>query len=365
MKKFLFAILAVGVMASCAKDNGGGQGGTLPVGDDDEVAMSSGVIGPKLTRGPIESTNPGNLPTKEQRIHFLRPADAAASSLDWTAAGIAAAQADGKSMGLVGAVMSTNGRITFTKPGDKATEVQQFYNSNGALSSAFLGFNQYNETTSNITHTAGQAPVITWAIDGKSDYIVADVVAATKAIKKETVAADRFLTPNFKHLLTRLEFLVIAEDESTQDTWGKIKAITVKDTPTSMTYALAPFTTANPNTPTWGATGDVLTWVYTDATDSDAQVDPAVGVALPNDADSEEAAYFSYAMLQPDVESYSILIESEKQADRTIAVKLTDGTKTKPGSFHQITLTFSSLEIDATATISRWESGTGGNIGVD
>lgn len=353
MKKYLFAILAAGVLVSCAKEN-------VPAVTEevtDEIVMSSGVDA--TTKAPVES-DASDLPTINTNVWFVRSADQTAATIatsNWASdEGIVTLKTGGYGSGLVPAQISTAGAVTFTPT--------QYYHSDPSYYSYMIGFAPY--TAGVLTKAATQKAKATWTYDGKMDLLVADAVGANKAIKKDVTPANRNLKPRFYHLLTWLDFKVVGATADAATNWGQVKSITIKNVNTKVEYTIEPFAAAlTPNAATFSTNGNVSSYALSAAgVPSDAA--PAA-LAL-----SSTAQNFSYALVEPGKAAYDIdVVTSVDGADannKTTTVAnfaFAGGASAKAGYRHVVTLTFNSSDITAVATIKKWEDGEPGTGDVE
>ncbi len=169
--------------------------------------------------------------------------------------------------------------------------------------------------------------IVNFRITGQEDIMSGTCWYAGNAQSPVTV------TFNFNHLLTRLEYEVVAESQTAADTWGTITYIKVS-APTSLDLDL---------------NSNILT-TNTDPMEQD------LSSSLGNNAAVPITTTFSSAgnVMIPSHNAQLILkIKTSTSEELTIPTNL---WYTAPGNIHKITLTFkgNATGIPITATLSGW-----------
>ena len=233
----------------------------------------------------------------------------------------------------------------------------------------------------------------TCAIDGKTDLMVAKELETSKADAPS--AYKQFV---FDHILTRLDLLVVAEDQAAIDAWGEVTGIELTDVASTasaytqphntckvpVTYAGTDITVVASNRPAYsGATTGVTMPFYfydgTGATVADKYttdlVDATNTIVLPNAKNGDAALRAAYSVIAP------VTIRTLKAFKLKVTTTMSDGTVitkdgvtvelvddehdsiingTTAGKYYTITLTFKSTEIKASATVNDWVEGVEG-----
>lgn len=199
-----------------------------------------------------------------------------------------------------------------------------------------------------------------YTFDGSHDVMAADEVTTTRA---EAVGAVGYQTLNFHHLLTRLNLTVQAKDQAAKDAWGEVTSVKVKSPANDVTVT---FKTkdANPPTTEFGTT-ETLFPFYLKGSDN-----TLASLELPLENSSPTAQSYSIvATKNGTAVSYDLIVTTDKfTTGYNVNVPLMTADST-PAAFSgdtrglqfDITLTFSSTDIRAFATVKEW--GTGGTGG--
>lgn len=315
MKKLMSSMLAIAAMASifsCSTEDildqetpGTDNNGLVPI-------KMTAEIGGLTTKAAIKQGDSGAL-TEALDVFFLRSDGATAN---WNIA-----------LSALSATISTEGKIAFTTP--------QYYPQDGTK-----------------THLIGYYPVaastgnnkVTWEINGTQDIIISSIVEGDK---NTALAADA--TPlkfDFKHKLTQLKFKV--KIPATETASGEtLSSITVKNLKKNAEYDF---------------TSNALLFTG-DATNSMTTENPDKSAAISSTTD---------------VSGGTLLVESSTaETSFDVEVKTTVGsgadvtTKTYSGTVkigaaantaYDVTLTIAQKQVEGTATIGQWSTGTAEEI---
>ncbi|MDE7305732.1 MAG: fimbrillin family protein [Alistipes sp.] len=206
----------------------------------------------------------------------------------------------------------------------------------------------------------------TFTLTGKEDLMV----AAEKGTDKAEAQAGTFPTLEFKHLLTKLDIHLIAEDQAAIDAWGDVTDIyltkalnaNIKDRVwVKYSDATVDFTVLN--TPT-----DSITCYTMDATSGQA--------VATDDAFSKQtltltttSAHSAYVLITPVIATgtndYTLGVKTANHTDpfyvkvnlKDIANSSNAFTGDTTGKSFAVTLTFKATEIEAKATVTEWVDG--------
>ena len=213
-RQAMMLTLAVGLLASCSKDN---------VGEPD----------PDIAPGPVEIVPVVSLTGGDENdviIYYPGPQDGLDEELTFFFA-----RADETASGVYGTYTNMDGDAEITAvrakgDGKRALTFSptQYYQNNG-LKTKLVGW--YPQATVN----AQMTNILTWEVDGSQDIMVATMVEGNN--KAETINFD------FKHVLAQLQFKAYAESAVAQSKWGYITSIKVLNQYSSYMSQLLTFDT--------------------------------------------------------------------------------------------------------------------------
>ena len=213
----------------------------------------------------------------------------------------------------------------------------QYYPANGDK----VFFYAYSPV-SGATYTAGTssvAPKVAWTITGTQDIMAAQV---TNGIAKNPIPANQQQpTFPFTHKLKQVKFKVVKETSFEDNI--KLTSLKIIGAKTAATMDLST------GTVTWGSTSAADLTVYSNST----------GQALTTTA----ASVGSAMMFEPGT-SFKVraIAGGVTYADATVTLSGTNAGQA--GVSHEVTLTFKRSGISPKATISEWNPGTPGNVGI-
>lgn len=286
MKRIIFSMLAMVAMVSCSSEEGINPDDNTPV----EIKLNAGVN--TVTKAIVTTENlskayfaNGN----ETNVYTTTP---------WTA-------------------NIANGKITFDPaqyyPGDNSSIYIKGFAPEGI----------YKEG------------VVSYTITGDEDIIVSEEINGSKNTPMTEVA--------FGHLLTQLQFEVVAANSDVTTAWGILSSIELTEQPTALELDLSKNELAK-------ATIPVLTSLTTKG---------YTAAAIPTTATSA-----GYIMILPEQTSIPLKITTIDGGVKTVTAQLAGGVATAKGKAHKITLTFAA-EVTATATVTEWGiDGAGGNVDI-
>ena len=190
------------------------------------------------------------------------------------------------------------------------------------------------------TYTAGSGsttPKVAWTINGTQDIMAAQVTTGIAKAATGTQSQPAFA---FTHKLKQVKFKVV-KDASFEDNI-KLTSLMIIGAKTAATMDLSTGAVS------WGSTTGDLT-VYSNST----------GQALTTTA----ASVGSAMMFEPGT-SFKVraIAGGVTYADATVTLSGTNAGQA--GVSHEVTLTFKRSGISPKATISEWNPGTAGNVGI-
>jgi hypothetical protein len=223
------------------------------------------------------------------------------------------------------AAVNTEGVLTFDTP--------QYYQTNGD-NTALLGV---HPAVGNGWDPSAQE--VTYTIDGKTDIMATDFVAASK------MDAQPALT--YRHILTLINVRVYAQDKATIDRWGDVISIAVIGQPECTLTLPAP-----------GAIGSVVaafsgTPIDLLLTDVDGSVPSVLKVAA---TEKDKAQPFGFCLFAP-ASDYALTLKVVTSLGATNNVTL-PATTFEAGKAYDVTLEMKSTELNGTVEITSWEKGT-------
>lgn len=254
-----------------------------------------------------------------------------------------------------GADLVTNGTITFEDASTgSATGYSPAVPYPHAVNPVYL-LGLYPTLSSADWTIAADGKSANFTFDGSHDVMATQEISTTRA---DGVTGGTYKSLTFHHLLTKLDLLIKADDQSAIEAWGNVTSITVKSSKTAkVTFSDATAATA----PTTGFTENADFPFY--------QVsDNAAFASVVLTTSATDAQY--YALVAPNETgpaTYDLVIKTANYpTDYAITVPL-ESTPTTPftgstqGKQFKITLTFTATDIKAFATVVDWTTGgTGG-----
>ena len=348
MKK-VFLMLAVVAMASCSKS----ELSERPVTGDVEIKMGSTVLG-------IESRAP----------YVSAAGENAVSSDNKLTAKVLASTEKGKYL---------SGDATLWGQGDI-----EF--GSGTTTANIVGFTPalyYPADATKEVHLFGLYPATGWSIaadgltvdytiDGCSDLMTAETATTKKADVQATTPIYPILS--FKHLLTKFDVKVVAQDQPAIDAWGAITKIELSKGLNDADPANSCKVTFMDNSVAFSGTG-AIPFYGIDATG--AYQDYKVGEdATKNITLTTTEALAAYSIVAPvelsagsDVIKLKVYTENQT-AGKEVSVSLkkdpsTPVTGSTAGSEYTITLTFKAIEMEVEGKVTGWTAGGTGSEDVD
>lgn len=289
MKRIIFSMLAMVAMVSCSSEEGINPDNNTPV----EIRLNGGV---NTVTKAVTTTE-----TLAKAFFANGTTTETYADAPWTAT-------------------ITGGSITFNP--------KQYYPVND--SSIFLkGYAPAG------TYKSG---TVSYTIDGDMDIIATNENSGKKSVP--------FGEITFDHLLTQLQFEVIASSAEVATAWGELSKIELTEQPTALELKLTDSNklaaAENP------IKASLITKGYTEA-------------AIPIGA----ATSAGYIMILPGQTSIPLTVTTVN-GTKSINVTLANNVATEKGKAHKITLTFSGTEITPTAKVTVWdEKGTTGSGTID
>ncbi len=359
MKK-VFLMLAVVAMASCSKS----ELSERPVVGDVEIKMGSTVLGIE-SRAPYVSATGENAVASDNKLtaHVL------VSTVKGTYLSTDNASWWGQGDIEFGSGTPTANIVGFTPalyyPADAAKEVHLF--------------GLYPHTGWTVNTTDGRSA--TYNIDGKSDLMTAETATTTKAAAQ----AGTYPTLSFKHLLTKFDVKVVAENQAAIDAWGKItkielvKGLNDTDPANSVKVTFVDnsvdFTASTGVISFYGASESAGTKTYTDVKVGDTPAGGSDPEYITLATTEKLAAYSIVAPVTPtaatDVIKLKVYTE-ELAAGKEVPVKLEKDPSTSTpvlestdGKEYTITLTFKATAMDVEGKVTGWGNGGSGSADVE
>lgn len=326
MKKVFIVLIAVSALAACSKEPGGTADGRV------EIKLASKTL-TVSTKTPFD----GTIGTRNPLLAFV-PVTADAEG-DYTT------PLDG-SHGYMNFTDSGTSAVGFVSK-DGSTPAPKYYPADG--SEVYL--------CGLFPHDAWTEPTTTASatIDGKSDLMSTLQIATTKVDVQQGGTPE---TLEFKHLLTRLNIEMTADDAVALESWGDVTGLTLvkvgKDIPANSAAVTLSVGEAS-------FSGEAPTQCYTlsDATiTADAPVslssdkqNPAKAYVLcePVDAENNDTDYTLSVTTTKNTTPYEIPLELVFDAD------FTEDKSDTAGQSFTVTLTFKATQIMAKAIVTPWE----------
>lgn len=341
MKKILFPLMAVAVLAGCSKENSQSE-------EQVEIKLASQAL-EATTRAPFEGTIGKSNPLK---------AFVPASSLSGNYGSLHTYDGPHGYM-----LFSENGTtaVGFVSSADWATPAAKHYPADPNEAVYLCGLYPHDAWTIQTDGTKASAE-----IDGKTDLMAAKEIPSTK---KDVQAGGTSPTLAFKHLLTRLNIELSAENDDAKTAWGNVTGLKISKAGQSIPATQAAVTLASGSVAADDFTGTDATACYTAGTD--ANITPATPLELATKPARSEA----YTLCPPvdassGTEHYTLEITTTQYTTPYI-VPLTliyDGNfsgdkSSTAGQAFAVTLTFKASTIQAYATVAPWEeAGTSGSV---
>lgn len=333
MKKSMFSLLAVIVMAGCTQSDVI----ELVSNENVEIKLSSSAIAAEtMTRAPYEGTigTNGSLPARVL---------VSTASADYTANGLYA-----------------NDRMDFTDNGITA-----------------VGFDtpKYYPVNNTALYICGLYPFAGWdnpanneckfTFNGSQDVMAAAQVSSTKDDSKD----GDYPQLEFKHLLTQLVIMAVAEDDAAIEKWGQLTDITLTKVGTSNPSSAVTVTlstgTADESTAFATPLSNGMSFWVVGANPETAFATQAKDLTT----DGEEVAYSMVAPLEnaTGTADYTLAVKTENSSTTPVRVTVNlkqsanqaSYTASTQGKKFIVTLTFKATEIKATATVEDWEEDGG------
>ena len=238
------------------------------------------------------------------------------------------------------AKITEDGSITFYSDENRTTESKQYYNADATIKSWMIGCYLGNAVITGGTNLTNNKA--TFTITGEQDIMATAPSSGTKKTD------ENFSEFTFNHLLSNLSFQITptnaSEIEAVKKAFGNVTRIEVSEQPNLLDLTLGETVSleknATPGSETFSLTKDVT--IGTNTAYGDIMVFPNSNIGT---------------VASP----IKIKVYTEKATSGIdVNVKIGDGSlglvaKTK----YLVTLSFSTTDIQATAKIGKWESGSG------
>lgn len=350
MKQLFFSLLAVAAMASCSKS---------------ELAMRPEVI------GDVEIMAKSHALSIDADASSRAPFE---GTIDGTSNNSLTAQ-------VLASKTSGDYSTLYNDPnGTPAMSDKMIFNDNGTTQVGFDTTPAYFPADGSKIYLMGFYPYTGWTkrqnddnkdchtftITGKEDLMV----AAEKGTDKAEAQAGTFPTLEFKHLLTKLDITLVAEDQAAIDAWGAVTDIylskaldaNIKDR-VWVKYADATVDFTVLNTPTESLA------CYTMDASSGTAVATDTAFSTQTVALTTTGAHAAYVLATPvtatGTNDYTLGVKTANHTDPfVVKVNLKDisnntqaFTGDTAGKAFAVTLTFKATEIEAKATVTEWVNG--------
>lgn len=326
MKRIFLPLMAVAMLASCSED----ASDMNVTGGQPEIKLASQALD-VTTKAPFEGTiGSGNplrafVPASSTPGDYTMPYDGTHGYMQFADNGTTA----------VGFVSSTD----WSTPASKQYPADE---------------NEYVYLCGLYPYDVWSAPTTTATatIDGKTDLMAAEEV---KTNKKDVQTGGTPKTLQFKHLLTRLNLEIAAENQDAKDAWGNVTSLKLTKVLNNQPANQAKATLAD-GTAIFSGTAD--TPCYTDGDGAITNLELPITSADPAKA---------YVLCQPVDAStgtghYTLAVTTTEYTD-SYEIPLTlnydqgfQGEKTSTtGQAFTVTLTFKATTIQAKAEVTPWE----------
>ena len=317
MKKLMISMLAMAAMVSCTNEIEGPDQPKVNENEPVEIKLNAGV-------GTITTKAPVNDLTTPLNILFWRPADATEAT--WTT---------GSS--LFAKTTATSGVITFYTDANRTTEAKQYYNADATKKSWLAGC--YLGTATDPTMQNG---AVEFTIDGQNDVMATDGASGAKT------DGNGFSDFTFNHQLSKLKFTAAIKEgdnaDKIKDVFGKVTEVTISEQNTDLKLTLAA-------TPSVGLATTPKTGTFTIAPNMDITSNAELGNVL----------LYPNAELGKTGKPIKLVVKTQNNTTGIhVDVIIGDGsTGLAKNTLYNVTLTFSSSTISATAVLGTWSEGTG------
>lgn len=237
------------------------------------------------------------------------------------------------------AKISSSGSISFYSDAAGSTESKQYYNADKTIKSwlcgCYLGGATISEGNTTLTNNK-----VTFTITGQEDIMATDEAFGTKE--------NHFSAFTFNHLLSNLSFIVTPKESSelaaVKEAFGNVTKIEILDQPNLLDLTLGTVPAIAKNT-----------------TSTNGVFNLAKDVTIATNAPFGDIMIFPTENAGKTDSKIKIKVYTEKATDGIeVDVQIGNGdtgivAKTK----YAVTLSFSATDIEATASIGAWESGSG------
>ena len=313
----MISMLAMATMVSCTNEIEGPDQPKVNENEPVEIKLNAGV-------GTITTKAPVNDLTTPLNILFWRPADATEAT--WTT---------GSS--LFAKTTATSGVITFYTDANRTTEAKQYYNADATKKSWLAGC--YLGTATDPTMQNG---AVEFTIDGQNDVMATDGASGAKT------DGNGFSDFTFNHQLSKLKFTAAIKEgdnaDKIKDVFGKVTEVTISEQNTDLKLTLAA-------TPSLGLATTPKTGTFTIAPNMDITSNAELGNVL----------LYPNAELGKTGKPIKLVVKTQNNTTGiNVDVIIGDGsTGLAKNTLYNVTLTFSSSTISATAVLGTWSEGTG------
>ena len=313
----MISMLAMAAMVSCTNEIEGPDQPKVNENEPVEIKLNAGV-------GTITTKAPVNDLTTPLNILFWRPADATEAT--WTT---------GSS--LFAKTTATSGVITFYTDTNRTTEAKQYYNADATKKSWLAGC--YLGTATDPTMQNG---AVEFTIDGQNDVMATDGASGAKT------DGNGFSDFTFNHQLSKLKFTAAIKEgdnaDKIKDVFGKVTEVTISEQNTDLKLTLAA-------TPSLGLATTPKTGTFTIAPNMDITSNAELGNVL----------LYPNAELGKTGKPIKLVVKTQNNTTGiNVDVIIGDGsTGLAKNTLYNVTLTFSSSTISATAVLGTWSEGTG------
>lgn len=327
MKRILTIFIALLAAAGCSKENSGGEAGAV------EIKLASKTM-TVATKAPFEGVvGSGNelkafIPVSATFGNYAAPYDGSHGYMKFADNGTTAAG--------------------FVSSADWTTPAPKYYDADASKPVYMCGLYPHYVWGITLSTTAAAT------IDGKSDLMAAKQVTSTKL---DVQSGGTIKTLDFKHLLTKLDIELMAENADAKEAWGAVTSLVLSKAGTAEPANTATVTLSD-GTATFSGAADTKCY----KTD-DAEISATSKLELPVSPSKAEA----YTLCQPVNAStgsghYTLEVTTENHAS-AYEIPLTisynagfSGDKSSTaGQAFTVTLTFKSSTIQAKATVAEWE----------
>ena len=327
MKRILTIFIALLAAAGCSKENSGGEAGAV------EIKLASKTM-TVATKAPFEGVvGSGN------ELRAFIPVSATSGNYAAPYAG---------SHGYMKFADNATTAAGFVSSADWTTPAPKYYDADASKPVYMCGLYPHDVWRTTLSTTAAAT------IDGKSDLMAAKEVASTKL---DVQSGGTIKTLDFKHLLTKLDIELMAENADAKESWGAVTSLVLSKAGTAEPANTATVTLSD-GTATFSGAADTKCY----KTD-DAEISATSKLELPVSPSKAEA----YTLCQPVNAStgsghYTLEVTTENHTS-AYGIPLTisynadfSGDKSSTaGQAFTVTLTFKSSTIQAKATVAEWE----------